>query len=162
MKHLKKFYFMIREFVDTYDIKSISDDIFNIKYNFTDDDGNDYLVLFKNDKVGPKSKPIIGNSYELTWYVWDNDIDDWSVTKIVNSNVWKTLHTVFGVIVEDFITKNTFVTEIRFEGLAKEIEKEFVTQRTKLYLRHLKNNPVSGFRVENFGTNRIILIKIKK
>ncbi len=152
---------MIREFVDTYDIKSISDDIFNIKYNFTDDDGNDYLVLFKNDKVGPKSKPIIGNSYELTWYVWDNDIDDWSVTKIVNSNVWKTLHTVFGVIVEDFITKNTFVTEIRLEGLSKESEKiNFITQRTKLYLRHFRNNPVTGFKLENWR-NKILLTKIK-
>ena len=163
MKYLKNFYFMIKESVETYDIKSeVNENNFVIKYEFNDDDGNRFMVQFKNDTIGPKSKPMLGNSYELTWYVWDNEIENWSVTKVVNSNVWKILHTIFGVILEDFILKNPIVTEIRFEGLAKDVEKNYLTQRTKLYLRHLKNNPVTGFKLENFGSNRIILRKIKK
>jgi hypothetical protein len=163
MKYLKNFYFMIKEAVDTYDIKSeVNKNNFVIKYEFDDDDYNRFMVQFKNDTIGSKSKPMLGNSYELTWYVWDDKIDNWSVTKVVNSNVWKILHTIFGVILRDFVLKNPLVTEIRFEGLAKEVEKNYLTQRTKLYLRHLKNNPVTGFRLENFGSNRIILRKIKK
>ena len=48
------------------------------QYHFSDDLGNKYLVQFKNDKIGTKLKPILGNSYELTYYVWDDDINDWS------------------------------------------------------------------------------------
>jgi hypothetical protein len=92
MKYLKNFYFMIKESVETYDIKSeVNENNFVIKYEFNDDDGNRFMVQFKNDTIGPKSKPMLGNSYELTWYVWDNEIENWSFTKVVNSNVWKIL-----------------------------------------------------------------------
>ena len=162
MKYLKKFNILIREFVETYDIKSISGDEFVVKYQFTDIENNRYLVQFKNDTVGTKKNPILGNSYELTYYVWDDEVGDWNVNKIVNSNVWRVLHTIFGVVLEDFILKHSWVNSIRLEGLAKEREKEFITQRTKLYLRHLKNNPINGFRIENWGNNRINLIRNKK
>ena len=162
MKYLNNFTIMIREGIETYEIKSVeNDNDFMVKYYFMDVEENDFMVQFKNDTVGSKSKPMLGNSYELTWYVWDDNINNWSVTKIVNTNIWRSLHTIFGDILEDFIIKKPWVTSIRLEGLAKEQEKEFVTQRTKFYLRHLRNNPVSGFKLENWGNNKILLTKIK-
>lgn len=146
------------ESINTYNISNIEDDTFITKYYFTDIENNQYLVQFKNDKIGPKSKPMVGNSYELCYYVWDEDIEDWNVNKIVNANVWSVLHTIFGDILNDFIRKRPWISYIRLEGLAKEVEKDFITQRTKLYLRHFRNNPSPYWRLEYFGGNKITLL----
>ena len=162
MKYLKNFNIMVKESIETYKIKSVdNDNDFLIKYYFMDIEENNFMVQFKNDKIGPKLNPMLGNSYELTWYVRDDEFNNWSVNKIVNTNIWRLLHTIFGVILEDFLLKKPWINSIRLEGLAKEQKKEFITQRTKLYLRHLKNNPVNGFRLENFSNNKIILTKNK-
>jgi hypothetical protein len=161
MKYLKSFYFMV-ESISTYSISNIEDDTFITKYYFTDAEDNRYLVQFKNDKIGTKSKPMVGSSYELCYYVWDEEIGDWNVNKIVNSNVWSVLHTVFGTILNDFIKNKSWINLIRMEGLAKEVEKTFVTQRTKMYLRHFRNNPNPNFRLEYFGGNKINLLINKK
>ena len=88
MKYLKNFTIMIREGIETYEIKSVeNDNDFMVKYYFMDVEENDFMVQFKNDSVGPKSNPMLGNSYELTWYVWDEEVNNWSVTKIVNTNI---------------------------------------------------------------------------
>ena len=88
MKYLKNFNIMIREGIETYEIKSVDDDNdFMVKYYFMDVEENDFMVQFKNDTIGSKSKPMLGNSYELTWYVWDEEVNNWSVTKIVNTNI---------------------------------------------------------------------------
>jgi len=119
------------------------------------------MVQFKNDTVGSKSSPMLGNSYEITWYVLDDKVNKWSVTKIVNTDIWRTLHTIFGDILEFFLLERTWVTSIRLEGLSKENEKiNSITQRTKFYLRHLRNNPVPMFKLENRG-NKILLTKNK-
>jgi hypothetical protein len=153
---------MIREGIETYEIKSVDDDNdFMVRYYFMDVDENDFMVQFKNDTVGSKSSIMLGNSYELTWYVWDEEVNNWSVAKIVNTNIWRSLHTIFGDILENFILKRSWVNSIRIEGLVKEQESEFVTQRTKFYLRHLRNNPVPGFKLENWGNNKILLTKNK-
>jgi len=112
--------------------------------------------------VGPKNNPIMGSSYELTYFVWDEEIEDWSIDKIVNSNVFRVMKTIFGEIVPLFLSEKSWINLLRFEGLAKENENRFViTQRTKLYLRYLSNNPIEGYKMENNG-NKINLIKIKK
>ncbi len=160
MKYLINY--MLFESIETYKIESVLDNDFDTKYHFSDDLDNKYLVQFKNDKIGTKLKPILGNSYELTYYVWDDDINDWSVTKIVNSDVYKTIYTIFGDILSDFLSKRSWVSLIRIEGLAKDKEREFVTQRTKLYLRYLRRNPVNGYNIEYFGGNKINLVKNKK
>ena len=162
MKYLNNFTIMIREGIETYEIKSVeNDNDFMVKYYFMDVEENDFMVQFKNDTVGSKSKPMLGNSYELTWYVWDDNINNWSVTKIVNTDIWRTLHTIFGDILEFFLLERTWVTSIRLEGLPKENEKiNSITQRTKFYLRHLRNNPVPMFKLENRG-NKILLTKNK-
>jgi hypothetical protein len=81
MKYLKSFYFMV-ESINTYSISNIEDDTFITKYYFTDDEDNKYLVQFKNDKIGTKSKPMVGSSYELCYYVWDREIEDWNVNNL--------------------------------------------------------------------------------
>ena len=152
---------MIRDGIETYDIKSeVSDNNLVVRYKFEDSNNNRFMVQFKNDTVGPQSKPMLGNSYELTWYVWDEVIKNWSVTKIVNGNTFSILYTIFGDILDKFLSNRTWITTIRFEGIEKEKEKDLVTQRTRFYLRHLRKNPVDGFKLENWG-NKILLIKIK-
>ena len=159
MKYLI-YFSMMNENIESYSIDKIMDsDDFLVRYEFTDSNENRYLVQFKNDTIGPKTKPMLGKCYELTYYVWDEDVNNWNVNKLVNTNLYRVLHTVFGVILIDFLEKKPWVHQIRLEGLAKEQEREYVTQRTKAYLRHLKNNPIPNFRVENFGNNKINIIK---
>jgi hypothetical protein len=144
--------------IESYEIKLLPCDKFAVKYGFTDIDGNDYLVQFKNDSTGPKNS-ILGSSYELTYFVWDEDILNWSVDKIVNSNIFRVTKTVFGDIVSLFLNSTPWVKTLRFEGISKETEGKYViTKRTKLYTRFLKNNPIEGYRLES-DMNRINLIK---
>jgi len=162
MKYLKNFITMVIEGIESYKVNILTNSNFITKYVFSDLEGNEYLVQLKNDVVGPKNNPIIGSSYELTYFVWDEGIGDWSIDKIVNSNVFRVMKTIFGEIVPLFLNENSWVNLLRFEGLAKENENKFaITQRTKLYLRYLSNNPIDGYKMENNG-NRINLIKIKK
>jgi len=162
MKYLKNFITMVIEGIESYKVNIFTNSDFITKYVFSDLEGNEYLVQLKNDVVGPKNNPIIGSSYELTYFVWDEEIGDWSIDKIVNSNVFRVMKTIFGEIVPLFLNEKSWVNLLRFEGLAKENENKFaITQRTKLYLRYLSNNPIEGYKMENSG-NRINLIKIKK
>lgn len=152
---------MINEGIKAYEIKLLPCDEFVVKYGFTDVDGNEYLVQLKNDAMGP-GKSNLGSSYELTYFVWDEEIEDWSIDKIVNSNIFRLTKTVFGEVIADFLNVRTWIKSIRFEGVAKETEKKFAkTKRTKLYVRYLTNNPIEGYRLES-DMNRISLIKIVK
>lgn len=149
---------MINKGIESYEISLLPSDKFVVKYGFTDVDKNDYLVQFKNDPTGPNNS-ILGSSYELTYFVWDEDILDWSVDKIVNSNIFRVTKTVFGDVVASFLNSTPWVKTLRFEGISKETEEKYtITKRTKLYTRYLKNNPIEGYRLESDG-NRINLIK---
>lgn len=165
MKYLKSINDLMNERIKVYSFEEESNDDFNVKYRFDDLDGNKYLVQFKNDSIGAKFKPMLGTSYELSYFVWDDEINDWSVSKIVNSvkgNVYSTLETIFGKILNYFLEKRSWVKSIWFEGLSKDQEVSYQSQRTRVYLRYLRNNPVSGFDVQNFGNNKITLIKNNK
>lgn len=83
MKYLKSIKDVMNESIESYSFEVESNDDFNVKYRFDDLDGNKYLVQFKNDSIGSKSKPILGTSYELSYFVWDDEINNWSVSKIV-------------------------------------------------------------------------------
>jgi hypothetical protein len=145
--------------IESYEINLLPCDKFAVKYGFTDMDGNDYLVQFKNDSTGPNNS-ILGSSYELTYFVWDEDILDWSVDKIVNSNIFRVTKTVFGDVIGLFLNSTPWTKTLRFEGISKDTEEKYViTKRTKLYVRYLKNNPIEGYRLEK-NVNRISLIKI--
>ena len=149
---------MINKGIESYEISLLPCDKFVVKYGFTDVDGNDYLVQLKNDSTGPNNT-ILGSSYELTYFVWDEDILNWSIDKIVNSNIFRVTKTVFGDVINSFLNSKPWVKTLRFEGISKQTEGKYViTKRTKLYTRYLKNNPIEGYRLES-DMNRINLIK---
>jgi len=150
MKYLNyKYYFLIESFKDT--IKIGNEDNLKVDYTFIDNLGNKYLVEFKNIKNT--------NTYSISYFVWDIDISNWSVSKIIKSNPWRIVKTVFGDIFSDFVNRKKNCTKIKFTGLSKDLQKELVSQRTKMYIRFLERNPLQGFRVTNYG-NDITLQKI--
>ncbi len=158
MKYLKKFK-MFESLKTGYSYQLVNGDDFITSYEFSDDSNNKFLVQFKNDKIGPVKSPRLSKTYELCYYVWDDDINDWSVSKIVNANIWMILQTVLGDILNDFISRKSWVSIIRIEGLSKETQKTFISQRTKIYLRYLRSNPIKGYDIEYFGSNKINLVK---
>lgn len=161
MKYLKTTMDMIIEGIESYEVNLLPGNDFLIKYTFTDVEENNYLVQLKNDSMGPGNSNL-GSSYELTYFVWDDEIKDWSISKVVNANIFRLVKTIFSNIVPEFLKNKPWVKMVRFEGLAKENEDKFViTQRTKLYMRFLNNNPIEGYKMEKNG-NKINLIKIIK
>ncbi len=136
---------------------------FDARYEFGDDNGNRFLVVIKNDKVGPSDSPKLGNSWEITYFAWDSDIGDWSISKMVRTNVHRIMSTIFGSILKSFLCEFPFTSLFRIEGIPRESEdKDGRCARTKLYLRHLESNPIDGYEVESDGRNRIFLIKRKR
>lgn len=154
MKHLNSILNFIFENVKSYEFELISNDTKMFKYTFEDVIGNKYLVEFKNIPVNKKSS--LSNVYELLYYVYSDGY--YTVSKIVNVNPYRVLQTVFGDILNDFIKKCPWATNIYFIGLGKDREKEFVTSRTKIYSRYLDMNPPVGFIVKQSG-NTIQLTK---
>lgn len=141
-----------------YESNKLSCDDFAVKYGFEDFDGNEYLVLFKNDTRGPNGSQL-GSSYELTYFVWDEEVGEWSINKIVNSNIFRLTRTVFGEILYAFLKSKPWVKMVRIEGLRKDGEGEYdITKRTRLYSRYLKRNPVEGYDMQISG-NKIALTK---
>lgn len=141
-----------------YESKILPCDDFTVRYGFEDATGNEYLVLFKNDTRGPNGSQL-GSSYELTYFVWDREAGEWSISKIVNSNIFRLTKTVFGEILCSFLKNKAWVKMVRIEGLRKEGEGEFdITKRTRLYSRYLKMNPVEGYDMQISG-NKIALTK---
>jgi hypothetical protein len=142
-------------------VNSLSrDNNYYVDYTFEDDLGNKFLVQFKNITIG---KEDLSKEYTMSYFVWDDNIQDWSVSKLVESSPWKIVSTVLGDIVNDFLKRKSFLcNKLQFEGLAKENEKNYMTQRTKMYLRYLTNNPISNFKMSNYGNNIITLTRINK
>lgn len=149
MKYLKPFL----EEVKSYSYELISDDPKLVKYGFVDIESNNYLVEFKNIS----NSKSLGTTYELVYFVEDET--GYSVSKIVNVNIYSVLQTIFKDILTDFISRFSWAKSIFFIGLAKDREKNFITLRTKIYMRYLTRNPVSGFRVSQVG-NTIRLNRI--
>lgn len=141
-----------------YESKKLPCDDFIVRYGFEDADGNEYLVLFKNDARGPNGSQL-GSSYELTYFVWDVEAGDWSISKIVNSNIFRLTKTVFGEILVSFLKTKPWIKMVRIEGLRKAGEGDFdITKRTRLYSRYLNMNPIEGYEVRISG-NKIALTK---
>lgn len=153
---MKNIHDLLLESLKSYNWELIYDDDFLVKYVFEDISGNEYLVEFKNDYETVNGKKSLSNQYEGLFFL-KND-DGYSVSSIVNVNPYRTIKTVLGDIMNDFISRKSWVKAIRMEGLAKDYEKDFITQRTKLYLRFLTRNPIKNFKLVNYG-NRIKLIR---
>ncbi len=160
MKHIHNYlsFTSSNSFSDT--VKIVKDNDYFVDYTFEDGVQNKFLVQFKNITVG---KNTLSKQYTMSYFVWDESINNWSVTKLAKSSPYKITATVLGTILNDFLNRKSFLCNtLQFEGLAKENEKEFQTQRTKMYLRYLENNPIPNFRITNYGNNIITLIRINK
>jgi hypothetical protein len=143
MKYLKSIY----ESIESYKWEFISDNNFLVNYEFVDLLGNKYLVEFKNDYDKVCNRKILSKQYELVYFVKDGE--EYNVSKIVNVNPYRTLKTILEGILIDFLERKPWVKSIRMEGLRKESEdSEYITKRTKLYMRYLERNPVSGFTLK--------------
>jgi hypothetical protein len=158
MKHIHNYNLFLES--NSY-VNSLSrDNNYYVDYTFKDDLGNKFLVQFKNITIGKRD---LSKEYTMSYFVWDDNIQDWSVSKLVESSPWKIVSTVLGDIVNDFLKRKSFLcNKLQFEGLAKENEKNYMTQRTKMYLRYLSNNPISNFKMSNYGNNIITLTRINK
>lgn len=151
----------MNESLEGYEKRVVDENDRKVKYEFTDDYGNEFLVVFNNDPIGPRNKPMLGNSYELTYFARDPETGDWSIDAMVSTNVYRVVQTVLGDVLGDFVAERPWVSVIRLEGLAKNGEVG-ESKRTRLYLRYLDSNPIPGFRLEKVSTNRINLIRNKK
>ena len=159
MKYLNSIYDLLLEEVQSYQWELVSDGDKKVKYTFDDDNGNSYLVEIKS-LPGNRGYDVSTN-WELVYFVVDEDkyMRFFSVTKIVNANPYKTVQTIFGDILRDFIKRKSWVKTIMIHGLAKDKEREYISQRTKMYVRFLERNPIPGYKLSNYG-NIINLTKM--
>jgi hypothetical protein len=160
MKYLKSIYDLLLEEIESYNWELVEDTNDKVRYTFMDTNNNRYLVEFKNIPRLRASKNKLGMEYEVTYYVFDESKEYYNVSKLVNVNPYNILKTVFGDILKDFIKRKSWVNTITMFGLAKEREKSYVSQRTKMYVRYLERNPINGYKLEYNGNNKISLIKI--
>jgi len=122
----------------------------DLHYYFIDEFRNEFMVEF--DKIGD-------NEVECVYLVKDNTKQHFKWTyKEVKTNIFKVTQTILSDIIIDFMKNNPNIEEILIKGLSKEKEKDFISQRTKWYLRFLERNPIEGWSVERSG-NEIYLFK---
>ena len=119
----------------------------SVTFEFSDTFENVYEIEYR----------IKGKKSELLWYInIDNQL---YVNKLSNSyEAIKIFKTVLASI-EEFINIRSEIKEITFEGVAKEREKEYLTQRSKFYAWYLKRHPLENWKLENH-INKFKLIKI--
>lgn len=123
----------------------------NQQYKFTDDYNNEFIVEFIK-------KSNESDEVELKWFVTEGGSNN--MNKVVNGNPFRILETILSEILIDYLNRNQWVALLYMQGLGKDQEKELETQRTRLYVRHLKNNPIPGYELYH-GGNDIELIKIE-
>lgn len=148
IKNYKLFKESINSFKDS--IKLNQNSKYKTEYLFNDDLNNIFLVSFEEKS---------SNNHKVSYYTWDKNINDWSVSKMVKSNPWKIIKTIFNHILEEFLSIKPDCKRIEFEGLSKEVEKDYISQRTKVYRRFLERNTPKYFTIKSYG-NIIILERI--
>jgi hypothetical protein len=142
MKNLKPIF----EFIESYSFEE-GGKIDGTYYYFFSDGQNQFRVEIDRRPQGEA---------EILYRVKEGD--NWTF-KIVPTNIYKILKTIFSEILPDFISKNDWCKMITIKGLGKETEKEPTTKRTKIYYRYLQNNPIDGWKLDRYG-NEIYLDKI--
>jgi hypothetical protein len=116
-------------------------------YYFFSDGQNDFRVEIDRKPEGEA---------EILYRVKQGE--DWTF-KVVQTNIFSLLKTIFSGIIPDFISKNDWCQMITIKGLGKGTEKDPLHQRTKVYYRYLQNNPIDGWELDRYG-NEIYLDKI--
>ena len=134
----------------------VRDNDFYVDYEFYDILGNHFFVQFKNITSNGK----LTKEYTFSYFVWDQDIENWSVTKEVGSNPFRIVRTVLGDVLNDFIKRKLWCSRIHFEGLSSEQERDYISRRSKMYLRFLEQNPLSGWSWVNYGNKFILSRKL--
>lgn len=146
--NILRFNEFINESVESYDFTKTHTDKKLTSYTFTDASNNMYLVEFRT-----KNKMT-----ELAYYVKDNN-GNWSVSEITNSgNIFSITKTVYGSILRDFLADSD-VSRVFITGVGKTLEKDYITQRTKVAYRYLNNNLSNDFKITLVG-NKIFVDKI--
>lgn len=139
-------------------IKSIFESIDSFPFEYGGLEGETYYYFFSDGqnefRVEIDRKPE--GEAEILYRVKENE--EWSF-KVVQTNIFSLLKTIFSQIIPDFISKNDWCQMITIKGLGKETEKEPIHQRTKVYYRYLQNNPIEGWELDRYG-NEIYLDKI--
>lgn len=138
----------VNESVQTYSWNLISSDKKNWIYEFTDSNGYEYRV----------ENRIKGKVADNEWYVKDKN-GNWNVTEVTNAgNIHKIIHTIYGEILPHLMNNNKDINKVTITGVGKTIEKDYVTQRTKVYYRFLKNNLNDKFNIDLIG-NKIFVTR---
>jgi hypothetical protein len=139
-------------------IKSIFESIESFPFENGGHDGATYYYFFSDGqnefRVEIDRKPE--GEVEILYRVKEGD--EWTF-KVVQTNIFRLLKTIFGGIIPDFISKNDWCQMITIKGLGKGTESDAITQRTKVYYRYLQNNPIEGWELDKYG-NEIYLDKI--
>jgi hypothetical protein len=137
----------IKESVETFKWHLVHQDKKLVAYEFNDHSGNEYRV----------ENIIKGKVAESFWYVKDKN-GNWSVSEITNAgNVFKLTHTIYGEILPNLFDI-TDINKVIITGVGKTLERDYITQRTKLYYRFLKNNLSDRFNTTQIG-NRIFVTR---
>jgi len=110
-------------------------------YKFEDEFGNEFKVEF-DEKTPTKS--------QIRYLVRDSN--RWTYTE-VSTNIWRLLKTILSDIISDYITRNPEVISIKIVGLGRGVNRDAITQRTKVYWRYLNNNPTQGWTLDRYGNN---------
>ena len=142
MKHLKSIFESIESF--TFEDGGNIDKTY---YYFFTDGQNEFRVEID---IKPEGEA------EILYRVKEDN--DWTF-KVVQTNIFRLLKTIFDGILPDFISKNDWCQMITIKGLGKGTEKDPLHQRTKVYYRYLQNNPIDGWELDRYG-NEIYLDKI--
>jgi len=139
-------------------IKSIFESIESFPFEDGGLEGATYYYFFSDGqnefRVEIDRKPE--GEAEILYRVKEGD--EWTF-KVVQTNIFSLLKTIFSGIIPDFISKNDWCQMITIKGLGKGTEKYPLHQRTKVYYRYLQNNPIDGWELDRYG-NEIYLDKI--
>ena len=141
---------LLLEFVESYDYVLVKDTENEIQYSFTDVNNNKYLVDFD-------IKNHLDKSYELTFRVFNNELDRYDLNMLTGVNPWKVMSTVLGDILQDFIRNHPQVNSIYIFAIPQEGQSPLKeTTRSKLYKRFLERNCPEGWKLD-FRRNEIYL-----
>ena len=135
MRYLKHF----NESISSYNFKFDGE-----TYEFTDGENIFEVEFTLEDDI-----------YELKWYLNKDGVYTYD---IINGNIYRIMETIFGKILNDFIQKNENCDSILIKGMAKNKERQGITQRTNVYFRYLRTHPISGWTLDKYQ-NEIYLDK---
>lgn len=133
-------------------------DYYNYVYDGTSDDGNSTYYRFNDgsNEFRLEIKKLDDTDVELFRTVYD--AGEWSY-KIVNTNIYRLLETIYQHILVDYLAENEWVETVVIHGLGKDKEKDEITQRTKVNIWYLSKYMIKGWYLDRY-LNEVYLRKI--